>query len=148
MAASPGILLDTNILVHLLRGDSLGKWLTRTYPLDKSLSHCLICVVTAGELLSLARQWEWGKDKKQRLQKALDELVLIDINHPDILEAYGMIDHFSVTTSKQAGKNDVWIAAVANVTGATLLTSDRYFDSLHSTYLNRIYVDPAAGDSA
>ena len=42
------------------------------------------------------------------------------------------------------GKNDVWIAATAHVTGARLLTTDRDFDHLDPTFLGRDWVDPAA----
>lgn len=144
MATAPGYLLDTNILLNLLRGNPHGKWIATNYQLDKSLNHCLICVVTVGEMLSLARQFQWGQKKQQQLKDALDELVWIDINHPDILNAYAEIDHACLQRGKLPGKNDVWIAATAKVTGVTLLTSDRHFDSLHPQFLTRLWVDPTS----
>ena len=43
------------------------------------------------------------------------------------------------------GKNDVWIAATAAVTGATLLTTDRDFDRLTPQFLTRVWIDPDTG---
>jgi len=40
------------------------------------------------------------------------------------------------------GKNDLWIAATAAVTGATLLTTDRDFDKLAPRFLAREWIDP------
>jgi tRNA(fMet)-specific endonuclease VapC len=40
------------------------------------------------------------------------------------------------------GKNDIWIAATAKVTGIPLLTTDPDFDHLEATHLNRIWIGP------
>lgn len=40
------------------------------------------------------------------------------------------------------GKNDVWIAATARITGTTLLTTDKDFDPLQGVWLDREWVDP------
>jgi tRNA(fMet)-specific endonuclease VapC len=40
------------------------------------------------------------------------------------------------------GRNDVWIAASAAVTGATLMTTDRDFDLLDGTHIQRVWIDP------
>ena len=60
MPVATGYLLDTNILVHLLRGDALGKYIDQTYSLRSTLSHCVISVVTVGETGSLARAWNYA----------------------------------------------------------------------------------------
>ena len=41
------------------------------------------------------------------------------------------------------GKNDIWIAATAAVTGARLLTTDKDFDHFSGVYLERDWLDPA-----
>jgi len=41
------------------------------------------------------------------------------------------------------GKNDLWIAATAHVTGATLLTTDKDFDHLDPQFLVRVWINPA-----
>jgi len=42
------------------------------------------------------------------------------------------------------GKNDIWIAACAKASGATLLTTDRDFDRLNPHLLSVEYVAPEA----
>jgi predicted nucleic acid-binding protein len=39
------------------------------------------------------------------------------------------------------GKNDLWIAATAAVTGATLVTTDRDFEHLSAHFINLQWVD-------
>jgi len=46
--------------------------------------------------------------------------------------------------ARTIGQNDLWIAAAAKATGATLLTTDRDFDHLDPTQLQRIHIDPAS----
>lgn len=49
---------------------------------------------------------------------------------------------------KALGKNDLWIAAAAKVSGATLLTTDPDFDILHEAkQIQRIRIDEKAGKS-
>jgi predicted nucleic acid-binding protein len=43
------------------------------------------------------------------------------------------------------GKNDLWIAAVAHVTQAGLMTTDNDFDHLHPLHLTLIRIDPNTG---
>ncbi len=40
------------------------------------------------------------------------------------------------------GKNDLWIAATANATGATLLTTDSDFDHLSPNFIDLIRIPP------
>ena len=49
MPVATGYLLDTNILVHLLRENALGKYIDQTYSLRSTLSHCVISIVTVGK---------------------------------------------------------------------------------------------------
>jgi hypothetical protein len=53
--------LDTNILVHLIRRDALGQYLTGHYTLYVVEPRPMISDVTEGELSSLASQWGWGR---------------------------------------------------------------------------------------
>ena len=147
MAPVTGYLLDTNILVHLIRGDALGKAIETNFALAGSLSRCLISVVTVGEMYSLARQWGWGQKKLDQLQALLDQLVWIDINHPDILETYAELEDISHRAGRSIGKNELWIAATAKVSGATLLTLDRDFEHLAATHLTGIRVNDKTGQA-
>jgi tRNA(fMet)-specific endonuclease VapC len=147
MSVAAGYLLDTNILIQLLRGNALGRYIDRTYDLRSTLSHCVISVVTVGEMGSLVRKLKWGTRRVDALTILLNELPWMDINDSAALEAYAEIDHFSDQNGTSMGKNDVWIAATAKATGMTLLTTDKDFDHLHGKFLQRIWIDPATGKS-
>ena len=41
------------------------------------------------------------------------------------------------------GDNDLWIAATAQITGTTLLTTDKDYDHLSPFYIQRDWIDPA-----
>jgi tRNA(fMet)-specific endonuclease VapC len=145
MSAGVGYLLDTNIIVALMRDNDLGRSIETTYGLRASLNRSLISVVSVGEMLSLVRQFGWGKLKITALEALLKQLVWIDINDDSMLDAYGELDHESLKAGRRMGQNDVWIAAAARVSRMTLLTTDRDFDHLHGTWIDRIWIDPQTG---
>lgn len=145
MAISLGYLLDTNIVLALMRSNPLGEYLDRTYTLRANLNRSLISVVSVGELHSLARQLGWGTPRINKLSGLLDELVILNISAPQILEAYGKIDSYCRREGRRIGNNDVWIAATAHVSGACLLSTDRDFDHLDGTWIKRIWIDPHMG---
>lgn len=145
--ALPALLIDTNVLVACVRGGNLGKYIATQYNLKSGAFDPLICVVSVGEILSLARKFEWGASRVSAMEALLERLVVIDINAPAILKAYSEIDHFSEANGTPMGKNDVWIAAAAQVAGAKLLTTDKDFDHLHPKYIQRIWVDQSHGKS-
>jgi tRNA(fMet)-specific endonuclease VapC len=63
MTAAPElILLDTNVLVHLVRGNEFGRSVNQAYGLADRKERPLISVVTVGEMLSLAKKLSWGGD--------------------------------------------------------------------------------------
>jgi tRNA(fMet)-specific endonuclease VapC len=137
MAPRP-YLLDTNILVHLIRQNELGRRINQSYHLTASLGRALISVVTVGELYRFGMNWE--KQKRDRLTELLDQIVWIDINNIEILEKFGELRHF--LKSKVVGDNDLWIAATACVTDSILLTCDKDFDPLADIFIKRIWLDP------
>jgi predicted nucleic acid-binding protein len=148
MALPGGYLLDTNILVHLLRNNDLGKYLATTYGLSTLTNPFILSVVTVGELYSLAIRFGWGAVKRTALDAILNNFTWVDISDRQILTAYGEIDAWSQANGRKMGKNDVWIAATARVTNTTVLTTDTDFDHLHPVHtsrpwrVDREWVDP------
>ena len=138
-------LLDTNIILALMRWNALGKQIDQAYGLRANLNRSLISVVSVGELLSLTRQLNWGRAKVDRLNALIDQLIVLDINEPSILDAYGEVDSHSRAMGRKMGKNDVWIAATARAAMVTLLTTDADFDHLDGSWINRIKIDPQTG---
>ena len=154
MADHPLHLLDTNVLVALMRAKELGQHIDETYKPRQARFKPIISVVSVGEMLSLARQFSWGAKKTAEIGKLVENLVVEDINTPEILAAYGEIDHASRENGRTMGKNDVWIAATAKVTGATLLTTDKDFDHLSAgsplqqpemPVIGLVWIDPDMG---
>lgn len=142
-------LLDTNIIIHLVRGSALGQAASELIGPDTGLSRCAISVVTVGEIYSFALQQTWGEKKVSHLMDLVAQVVQIDINYPETLTTYAELDALSRSGGVRMGKNDLWIAATARVTarltGVTLLTTDRDFDHLHPDYLKRVRFDPQTG---
>jgi tRNA(fMet)-specific endonuclease VapC len=128
-------LLDTNILVHLVRRDRRGQEINASYRLLVVEPTPLVSIVTDGELRSLAYQFGWGEQLVGRAMFLLDFFVRYPIDAPEILHTYAVIDADSRRRGVRMGKNDLWIAATAHVTGATLLTTDEDFDHLDPAFL-------------
>lgn len=124
--------------------DATGRYIKATYDLLMTEVRPFLCVVTEGELRSLAYQWRWGDDKREQMRFFLDYFGRALIDTPTMMEAYALIDSYSERTGNSMGKNDVWIAATAHVTGATLLTTDGDFDHLVPAFLNRERITAAS----
>ena len=135
-------LLDTNILVHLIRQDHTGQHIKDTYSPLLIDPRPLTSVVSGGELRSLAYQWSWGSAKKDQMNFLLGYLGRVPVDTTEVQEAYAVIDAYSEQSGHSMGKNDVWIAAACHVTGARLVTTDRDFDHLHPNFLTRDWIDP------
>lgn len=143
-------LLDTNIVLTLVRGNALATHIDAKFALRASKIRPMIAVVTRGEVRVLAARNAWGEKKLAALENALDNLVTVDINHSDVLDAYVEIDLFSqnyADGARNMGKNDLWIAACGKAAGATLVTTDKDFEHLHPDLLSVEYVDPARARS-
>jgi len=139
---TPLYLLDTNILVHNIRNSPLWQQVRDQFqPLTTSPTPHY-SLVTAGELRSLAVQWKWGEQKIDQMEFCLSFYAVQTIDHPDILRAYAALDAYCESFCQPMGKNDLWIAATAVVSGSVLLTTDRDFDRLHPHFLSRIWIDP------
>jgi tRNA(fMet)-specific endonuclease VapC len=147
VTSSPNLLLDTNILIHLIRDNQVGRSIESRFRLRNRPVRPLISIVTVGELLAVARKRGWGPGKVQALEDLLDTAALVDIHSRPILEAYAEIDFFLERSGWPIGQNDVWIAATAVVSGAHLLTMDKDFDPLCPAYLDRTWIDPQRPDA-
>jgi tRNA(fMet)-specific endonuclease VapC len=141
---TPLYLLDTNVLVHLIRGDAVWARIRATYQPLLTDPRPLISVVTAGELRSLALQFNWRAEKIDQVEFYLGYFQRLSIDDPEIIRAYAVIDAHGQRIGQPLGKNDVWIAATAAVTGARLLTTDKDFARLDPLFLSHDWIDPAA----
>jgi len=140
-------LLDTNILLAYLRaGNRLFKAVSDENRLDEEDAFVMISVVNKGEVRSIALRNNWGEQRVQALEALLSQLVTVDANAANdlLLNAYAEIDAYShkrhpqksyAGPARTMAKNDVWIAATAYATNATLLTTDGDFDHLDGVFI-------------
>jgi tRNA(fMet)-specific endonuclease VapC len=143
-ASPPRYLMDTPIVLAYARANELGRWIEATYQLLSNPETPLISAVTIGEMLSLARQFDWGETRTQRLRELLLRFIAVPLEYAGLFDAYAELDDWSHRRGRAIGKNDLWIAATAHVTGALLLTTDLDFDALHPDHLMREWIDPAS----
>ncbi|MEP7220463.1 MAG: type II toxin-antitoxin system VapC family toxin [Bacteroidota bacterium] len=141
----PLYILDTNILLLIVRNGNIAEYIERRYKLRSSPFRPLISAVSLGELYALADRNKWGEQKKKVLMLLEVELVVLDINRPDILKAFAKARNVSRANGKSLSDNDLWIAATASVAGATLLTTDKDFDALYPEHIEREWIDPNVG---
>ena len=137
-------LLDTNILVHLIRQDALWAKLRDRFNLLVAEPTPLISIVTAGELRSLATQNDWGPKKLDQIEFALGYFVRFPVDDERLVRAYAGIDSAMIGRGVEMGKNDLWIAATTLVTGAHLLTTDKDFVPLTPSVIPGERIDPTA----
>jgi tRNA(fMet)-specific endonuclease VapC len=146
-------LLDTGLLLGHIRGAGYADHAERRYALSQPPNVSLVSVVTKGEIYSLAIQFNWGEQKKQALDNLHRRVPVVDINTDRIIQRYAEVDAYSQgkdrtkplpsgMSSRNMGKNDIWIAATASVVNAILMTTDTDFDHLNGVFLNVVYIDP------
>jgi predicted nucleic acid-binding protein len=144
--------LDTGILIGYIRGADYTRYVEEKYELFKPQNFCFVSVVTIGEIYSLSFQFGWGEKKVKIMKEILNKIPVIDINNEKIIYKYAEIDAFSQNkhpqkkmpgniSSRNMGKNDLWIAANASVLNTPLLTTDHHFDHLNKHFLEVIYID-------
>jgi len=94
-------------------------------------------------------QNNWGAKRIAYVEQFLKEFIVIDVRYNDLLNAYAEIDAFSQgklaqkplgTSSRNMGKNDLWIAATAHIMNARLITMDKDFQHLDGEYFDLVYL--------
>jgi tRNA(fMet)-specific endonuclease VapC len=142
----PVLLLDTNILIQLVRENSIGRSIEARFLLRSRSERPLISIITIGEALAFAKKLSWGRSKARALDSLLQELVTVVISD-EILKAYAEVDFLLRRRGNPIEQNDLWIAATAIASKAHLLTTDKDFDPLYPAYLDRTWIDPRQPDA-
>jgi predicted nucleic acid-binding protein len=144
-------ILDTNILLSLVRSNNLGANISREFDLFNAENQVYISIAARAEILSIAKKRDWGNNKIQKLEKLLKNFTLVNLCE-SIVQKYAEIDIYSQGKDKNRnypkgfsamnmGENDIWIAATAAVTSSTLLTTDKDFDHLNTVFIPVIRID-------
>lgn len=127
--------LDTNIVLAYIRQSPQYLNAESRLNLTADDAQLIVSVVTVGEIRVLAQRNGWGEKKTAQLDSFIEQtLFIVDVSSgaPELLDAYVEIDCFS--KGRSMGKNDLWIAATAAVTGASLVTTDGDFDHLGDVF--------------
>ena len=137
-------LLDTNILLAYARLSKLYLSLEASLHPWTLTPDPIISVVSVAEIRTLATEFAWGPAKRYLMEQVLERFVAVPIPFGNIVDSDVQVSEHSRHQGRTIGKNDLWIAATAISTGATLLTTDKDFDHLHPLLLNRHWINPAA----
>jgi tRNA(fMet)-specific endonuclease VapC len=135
--AEASLLLDTSAVLHVIRGNEVGRRIDAALGLRSRAERPLISVITLGEAHAFADYRGWGGERVRRLDALLRELVVVDISSASVLRRYAEIHTFAVRNGRTLADNDVWIAATAAAAGAVLVTTDGDFDPLDPVFLRR-----------
>lgn len=97
----------------------------------------------------MALRNDWGDARIAQIDLLRKEFGEIDIYYEEVIQRYALIDAFSQgklknkplsVSSRNMGKNDLWIAATASFFNLTLLTTDADFNHLHQHFLKVEYI--------
>ena len=136
-------ILDSNILIYLVRENA--KVVSALQEMDVFGSNRgIISFASVGELLAFSLKNKWGTAKNEKLETFFKIIPSVALRGRRLADIYADIDAFSqgrhphlisTFTARNMGKNDLWIAAIAHVYKATLLTTDNDFDHLMPQFL-------------
>lgn len=122
----PRILVDTNVISFLMRGDSRG--LAYAPHLQGKLG--AISFVTVGEIYYGAEKARWGQARRMKIETALRNFVVIPYDH-EIARGYGRIVADRERLGMPISFADAWIAACAFRHGTPLLTHNpKHFEAI------------------
>lgn len=144
--------LDTNILIHYVRDSIVWNYIEKNYFKKGIKGYAFICEVTEGEMAAFAHENKWEKYKMDRLSKFLKRLTSIPISPTLVKKFYAHISAYSRNrhkslqlpkpfTSRNMGKNDIWIAAVTASMEYTLISTEKDFEHLDGKIISFIYID-------
>lgn len=147
-------ILDTNILLTYIRKTKYSDQIDQKYAPLSIENTPIISVVSIGEIKSLALQNNWGAKKLVSLENLLGKFIVADINVESIIKKYAEIDAFSQGkldqkmgnfTSRNMGKNDLWIAATASALKIKMLTLDKDFNHLNGNFIDLELIELQVG---
>jgi tRNA(fMet)-specific endonuclease VapC len=134
-------ILDTNILVYYLQADREKiRKIDTLYAPFADAHQSFMSIVSVAELYALAMRHHWGQKRWQQLLSILEDVIIVPIESQDLIDKYAEIDTFSQgkllnkplgMSSRNMGKNDIWIAATAAILNLPVITNDNDFEHLH-----------------
>lgn len=98
------VLLDTNILVEIVRGSPRARKALQRAGLLDGAARGLIPAVCAGELLAMRERNAWGGAKQEAQERLLEEIPVAPIARPEVWTAY------APRLSPHAAKNSICVS--------------------------------------
>lgn len=142
-------LLDSNIILIYSRNDKVARNIEAKYQIFSGDNRLGLSIVSKGEIESSILKSGLGAKRKERIKELMSRLTEFGINFEEVISRYAEIDAYSQGkvikksskfSSRNMGKNDIWIAATASVFDLTLVTTDRDFDHLQDDYIDLLYI--------
>ncbi len=121
---APTYLLDTNVVLHLIRGNDFATYLADAFGLLDSVNRPFASIISHGELWAIADRNKWGANRRKELEELLEILCYVNLDDQSVMTAYVDLRRASRQSGKTLSDNDTWIAACAKAAEATLLTTD------------------------
>lgn len=138
-------LLDTPIVMHYFRANAVYRAVEAEYGIVASRFRPQLPATAAGEVLAFGYDPQWDKARRERLQGFVAGCTILGNGEPSVFEKYAELHDFNKRNGANVGQNDLWIAAVASVTGLTLLTTDQDFGRLPPGTLDWRLIDAKTG---
>jgi tRNA(fMet)-specific endonuclease VapC len=122
------MVFDTNLIIEHIRKDQMLP------------ARAIIPVIVVGELEAFALKSDWGYQKVKFMELLFERFPIVTVIR-DLAIIYARIDAYSQgklkgqpmplgLTSRNMGKNDIWIAATAMFLDLDLHTTDNDFNHL------------------
>jgi len=143
------LLLDTNIVLNMIKAKKLNALKSFINPDDSILYLSVVC---DAELKSISKMNRWGENRNYLMSNILSLFDIIDVNN-SLVDIYAEIDSYSqgknadfddypFGSSRNMGKNDLWIASLATFLNLKLVTTDADFDHLHKVFFEVRRIKP------
>jgi len=125
-----GNLLDTNVIVNVLRGNQV------VIDFLNGLDEVYIPSIVVGELLYGAKKSSKTDHNLAMVHALIDDIEVLPVDE-ETAEIYSSIKQALVSTGFNLPENDLWIAATAQKSNLVLATSDAHFEKIHSIQIIR-----------
>lgn len=130
-------LLDTNAVSALMRADArIAAWLSSIDPDDR----LTICTITRGEVLFGLERLAPGRRRTELEEKATNLFAALSCEPvpPSAADQYARLKSSQQRRGLPLDENDLWIAAMAFVLNAAIVSRDSDFHAIE----NLIVVEP------
>jgi tRNA(fMet)-specific endonuclease VapC len=114
------LVVDTNVVSYVLKGHELA----RLYAPHLQGQLLAVSFITVGELYFGAENANWGEARRQKLEQALRNFVVVPYDH-EIARHYARLSVQRKRAGRPIALHDAWIAACALRHGVPLVTHNK-----------------------